>query len=219
MKLASAYFDKENLSQAMKEYQKVLSKAPEHLPALIGYARTLELVSNNMTDIAMAFGDAGRIAVIQGEGEKSEALLRHAIDVARTVGAERISLMLQLCGNAHTPLLAADTYYFIGLELLRQGDEESPVSAKNAFLVANNLVEKYAKAEGYSLSGVHGLSLVELGRLTVTLDGNVTEAKKLLMQALGDDWDDNGANVYCIMGNIMEVRRIVLFTLCTEGFV
>lgn len=204
MKLASAYFDKENLSQAMKEYQKVLSKAPEHLPALIGYARTLELVSNNMTDIAMAFGDAGRIAVIQGEGEKSEALLRHAIDVARTVGAERISLMLQLCGNAHTPLLAADTYYFIGLELLRQGDEESPVSAKNAFLVANNLVEKYAKAEGYSLSGVHGLSLVELGRLTVTLDGNVTEAKKLLMQALGDDWDDNGANVYCIMGNIME---------------
>ncbi len=102
MKLADAYLDKGKFSLATKQFLKVIKKAPEHLPAYLGYATALERLGKNrkIHEAVIAYGNATKIAVAQGEkidplamagnGGMAESILRRAIQLAQSVSSGRL---------------------------------------------------------------------------------------------------------------------------------
>lgn len=67
MKMADAYLDKGQYHMASKQFLKVIKKAPDHLPAHLGYATTLERdgKSKQISAAALAYGNATRVAIVQ----------------------------------------------------------------------------------------------------------------------------------------------------------
>ena len=121
MKMADAYLDKGQYALASKQFKKVIKKAPDHLPAYLGYATALEREGKvkQINTAALAYGEASALAVIQGNkvdsivnagsGGIAENILRRAVALTKSGDpSERVETLLKLVENAHTNALAAD---------------------------------------------------------------------------------------------------------------
>ncbi|GMI32892.1 hypothetical protein TrCOL_g9917 [Triparma columacea] len=87
---ANAYIDKGDFQAAVKQFAKVLKKAPDHLPSLIGRATFLEKVGKNSAEVTRAYVDAARVAVDLGNGELAEKLWERVEGAVRGVGKGKV---------------------------------------------------------------------------------------------------------------------------------
>jgi hypothetical protein len=121
MKMADAYLDKGQYALASKQFLKVMKKAPEHLPAYLGYATALERAGKGrqIHTAALAYGNATKLAIIQGSevdtmartgtGGIAENILRRAVALTKSGDpSQRLETLLRLVAYAHTNALAAD---------------------------------------------------------------------------------------------------------------
>ena len=178
MKMADAYLDKGQYPLASKQFLKVIKKAPNHLPAHLGYATALERAgkSKQMSTASLAYCNATKVAIIQGDkvdpmvkagaGGLAENILRRAVAIAKSApSGDKVETLQQLSKYAHTNALAADIYYEIGLEMVKQGiDEENKRDdAKQAFTIANEFVLMRNDSE----TPYHIKSVVEMGKISL----------------------------------------------------
>jgi hypothetical protein len=121
MKMADAYLDKGQFALASKQFLKVMKKAPDHLPAYLGYATALERTGKGgqIHTAALAYGNATKLAIIQGikidsmakagAGGIAENILRRAVALTKSGDPSgRLDILHQLVAYAHTNALAAD---------------------------------------------------------------------------------------------------------------
>jgi tetratricopeptide (TPR) repeat protein len=180
MKMADAYLDKRQYTLASKQFLKVIKKAPEHLPAYLGYATALERAGNTkqMHTAALAYGNATKLAITQGDkvdplamtgtGGIGENILRRAVVLAKTSPHKKLETLKQLNAYAHTAVIAADIYHEIGLEIVRQGieQEDKKRDAIQAFSFANEFIATRNDTQ----TPYHVGSIVELGKLALLKD-------------------------------------------------
>lgn len=180
MKMADAYLDKRQYALASKQFLKVIKKAPEHLPAYLGYATALERAGNikQIHTAALAYGNATKIAITQGDkvdplastgaGGIAENILRRALVLAKSSPNKNLETLQQLNAYAHTAAIAADIYHEIGLEIVRQGveKEDKERDAIQAFTFANEFIATRNDTQ----TPYHVGSIVELGKLALLKD-------------------------------------------------
>jgi len=220
MKIADSYLSKQNFLRASKQLQKVIKSSPNYLPARIGYATSLEGLGaeKNAKSIALAYADAAKVALTQdplkdyasskeGEGGMAEAILRRALDYAKSVPKkDRIQLLQSLLDSSHTASLAADIHYFFGKELLSSEDSSIRERAQHAFLAAN----QYAELTSGNGGKGHGESLVELGKIALNSNNDPGKAQMLLARALDSDLDDVRVEALVLQGKAKKVRMLVV---------
>ena len=180
MKMADAYLDKRQFALAAKQFLKVIKKAPDHLPAYLGYATALERAGNakQIHTAALAYGNATQLAVIQGDeidplvmtgaGGNAEKILRRAVALAKSAPDKKLETLKQLNACAHTAAIAADIYFEIGLEIVSRGieQEDKKREAMQAFTFANEFIA----ARNDTKTPYHIGSIIELGKLALGND-------------------------------------------------
>ena len=180
MKMADAYLDKGMYALASKQFLKVIKKAPDHLPAYLGYATSLERAGNTkqIHTAALAYGNATKLAIVQGDkvdplattgaGGISENILRRAVVLAKSATNKKLETLKQLSAYGPTAAIAADIYYEIGLEIISQGidQEDKKRDAMQAFSIANEFIASRSDTQ----TPYHIGSLVEIGKLALEND-------------------------------------------------
>jgi len=195
MKMADAYLDKGQYHMASKQFLKVIKKAKDHLPAHLGYATALERdgKSKQISAVALAYGNATRVAIVQGEpvdplvkaggGGIAENILRRAVKIAKSAPSQRLETLRILSTHAHTAALASDIYYEIGLEISSSGDVSS---AKEAFAIASQFITTRNDEE----SRFHIGSIIELGRLALEGENDANKAIEYMNKAKDAHMED-----------------------------
>jgi len=194
MKMADAYLDKGQYHMASKQFLKVMKKAPDHLPAHLGYATALERdgKSKQISTVALAYGNATRVAIAQGDpvdplvkaggGGIAENILRRAVQIAKAAPSQRLDTLRILSTHAHTAALAADIYYEIGMEI----SSSDVSSAKEAFAISNEFIATRKDDE----SRFHTGSMIQLGRLALEGDNDAKKAIEYLNKAKDAHMED-----------------------------
>lgn len=189
MKMADAYLDKGKYVLASKQFLKVIKKAPDHLPAHLGYATSLERAGKRkqINAAALAYCNSTKVAVSQGDridpmansgaGGIAENILRRSMQLAKTAPSERLQTLQAISAYAPTYALAADIYFEIGKEAAKTNITE----AKTAFRIANGLIEK----RNDSQTPFHAASLVEVARISLEAD-NVPSRAVEIFETLKD---------------------------------
>ena len=203
MKLAEAHISQGSFTKAATQYRRVLDKTPDYLPALEGLAKSLENTKSvKVKDIAEAYNKAARAAVIVGEVDRAEEYLRKAMEMALTVNEDSIVILKKLLAHAHTPQVAADILYQIGLQYeLIKDDEHSIQEAISSFERANKIIKKYSISDK---EVVHGDSLLNLGKIALE-NNDPSKAESYFTEALKDEWKDSGLQINFLLGQVQEV--------------
>ena len=181
MKMADAYLQKENFKLASKQFLKVLKKAPHHIPAILGYASSLERFASprQKEDVAIAYTNVTRSALIQGNENLAHASFRRAISVSRDMDGNRVGVLKQMADTAFTYDLAADIHYELGIEMVRLQSEDS--------LLALRTANEYSRLGSEDGNGFHPKSTLHLGKIALDLEQNPRKASILLQKALTSD--------------------------------
>jgi len=208
MKMADAYLDKGKYALAAKQFLKVIKKAPDHLPAHVGYATAIERAGKRkqIATAALAYGNATRVAILQGEsridptleagkGGIAESILRRAVQLAKSApttgsggGSSRLETLQKLVEYAHTLALAADVYYEIGMEIAANlGDDVDGGDAVRAFSIANAFIV----ARNDSETPYHIGSVVELGKIALEREGNGKKVIRLFQKVKDVHMEDD----------------------------
>eukprot|EP00804_Cyclotella_cryptica_P007995 CCRYP_016007-RC/>CCRYP_016007-RC protein AED:0.07 eAED:0.07 QI:85/1/1/1/1/1/4/164/1225 len=224
MKMADAYLDKGKYALASKQFLKVIRKAPDHLAAHLGYATALERAgkTRQLNDAAAAYGNATRIAVIQGDkidpfakagaGGMAESILRRAVKIAQSASNGRLELLQALSKYAHTLAVAADVYHAIGTELIQQNmaQESNRIDALKAFSIANEFIIMRNDTE----APLHVPSILEMGRIALESESSPAKAieyfekaKKLHLE------DDDHVKLLVLAGRAHSVSSSCCFLM------
>jgi len=185
IKMADAYLDKGQYTLASKQFLNVIKKEPNHLPAHLGYATVLERggKSKQIGTSALAYGEAARVAVTQGDvvdpmakagsGGLAENILRRALTLAKSSStSDKLETLQKLSTYAHTNALAADIYYEIGLEMVNQGiDDNKKDEAVKAFSIAN----EYIVLRNDDDNPYHIKSVIQLAKIALEHDSNANK--------------------------------------------
>ena len=223
MKIADAYLDKGKYSLASKQFLKVIRKTPDHLAAHLGYATALERAGKNkqVNDAAAAYGNATRVAVIQGDkvdpfgkagtGGIGESILRRALQIAQSASTGRLELLRTLSTYAHTAALAADLYYAIGIELTNHDMDQESIrdDALTAFTIAN----EFAAMRNDTDIPCHVQSIIEIGKLALD-QGNSIRAIEYLerLKSLQLE-DDVHVKLLVLSGKAHSVRSLLVIKI------
>ena len=191
MKLADTYMHKEHYKLASKQFAKVLKKAPDHIPAMLGYATSLEREGQRKqtAKVALIYGNATRAAIVQGEDGLAIAAFRRAINIAQSAqGDEKLETLQKLSEIAHTKEAAADIYFVIGDELIKyEGREEEAMSA---FAVVNALSCNRTDDSDAGVCYGHGKSLTQMAKVALNFRLNAREALEYTSSCLEYDTDE-----------------------------
>lgn len=173
MKIADAYLQKDNLKLASKQFLKVLKKSPNHLPAILGYASSLERIGNprQMMDVVTAYLNATKIALVQDNKNLADATLKRAVSASRGIDGDRIEALNYIAEMAFSVENAADIHFDTGFEFLKIDNIEK---AQYHFMLSNTYLQNNNK--------IHARSTLQLGKLI--LSENTSKAMKLIEMAL-----------------------------------
>lgn len=201
--MADAYLDKGKYALAAKQFLKVIKKAPDHLPAHLGYATALERAGKpkQITAVALAYGNATKVAIIQGDtidpmaksgaGGIAENILRRAVQLAKSApnssgsggSSSRLETLQLLSAYAHTAALAADMSYEIGMEIVpttNQGGSSSTIlqedeERKEDILLAKQafmIANEFTAMRNDTENPHHIGSIIELGKIALEYEDN-----------------------------------------------
>lgn len=173
MKMADAYLQKDNIKLASKQFLKVLKKSPNHLPAILGYASSLERIGNprQMMDVVTAYLNATKIALVQDNKNLADATLKRAVSASRGIDGDRIEALNYIAEMAFSVENAADIHFDTGFEFLKIDNIEK---AQYHFMLSNTYLQNNNK--------IHARSTLQLGKLI--LSENASKAMKLIEIAL-----------------------------------
>eukprot|EP00979_Chaetoceros_neogracilis_P001568 scaffold269_cov245-Chaetoceros_neogracile.AAC.17 len=178
MKMGDAYLQKDNFKLAAKQFLKVLKKAPNHIPAILGYASSLERFANpkQKGDVAIAYSNVTRSALIQENAGLAQASFRRAIIVCRDMDENRIHILQELASIAFTYDLAADINYELGMELVKLDTGDARLALKSA--------NEYSKLGSEDGNGFHAKSTLLLGKIALDVENDPKKGLILLKKAL-----------------------------------
>ncbi|KAL7544627.1 hypothetical protein ACHAWF_008003 [Thalassiosira exigua] len=227
MKMADAYLDKGQYPLAAKQFWKVIKKAPYHLPAHLGYATALERTgkSKQLSTAALAYGNATKVAIIQGErvdpmakagaGGIGENIMNRAVQIAKSAPSGRLETLRALSVHAHTAALAANIHYEIGIEISRQGIDkgENKARAVQAFTIASEFVAMRNDTE----TPYHIGSAIERAKIFLEHDNNAGKAVELLDKVKNVHMEDDlHVELLVLVGRAHVVS--IVFALCAHNF-
>ena len=178
MKMADAYLQKDNFKLASKQFLKVLKKAPNHIPAILGYASSLERFASpkQKGDVVTAYANVTSSALFQEKVGLAQATFRRAISVCRDMDGSRVPALQQLASIAFTYDLAADIYYELGIELAKVDTNDALLAFKTA--------NEYSKLGSEDGNGFHSKSTLLLGKISLDIENDPKKGLILLKKAL-----------------------------------
>ncbi len=223
LKMADAYLDKSKYSLAAKQFLKVIKKAPDHLPAHLGYATAVERAgkSKQIGTAALAYANATRVAILQGErvdptvdagrGGIAENILRRAVQLAKSApvqgsggGNSRLETLRKLGEYAHTLALAAEIHYEIGMEIVANsvsGDHNGGDSKKEEAVGTFSIANGFIAARNDTKTPYHIGSIVELGKIALDEEGNGRTVVRLFQKVKDVHMeDDRHAEMLVLVG-------------------
>jgi len=226
MKMADAYLDKGQYALASKQFLKVMKKAPDHLPAYLGYATALERTgkSKQISTAALAYGNATQVAIIQGEsvdpmakagtGGIAENILRRAVQLAKASPTGKLETLQLLSTSAHTAALAADIYYEIGAEIVKEGTTKGDKKddAILAFRIANEFVAMRNDTEIPN----HIRSIIKLGKIALEYEDNAVRVIDLFNEVKDVHMEDDVHVELLVLVGRAHASRGELETAITE---
>lgn len=185
---------------------KVIKKAPNHIPAHLGYATSFERFAkpNQIAEAAGAYVNATKVALALGENRLAENTYSRALEVMNKMDGKQLEALRYLSDISFTYALSAETYYKIGLELLKrnQTDTKDIEEAIFAFQISSSL----AGMDKDNENGVHGKSTFQLGKLALNVNDDVKGALAYFNLAVTEDLGDFMAEVLLLSGQAKEVR-------------
>ena len=187
------------------QFFKVLKKNKHHIPALLGYATSMErhVKPKQMKDVAMAYANVTLRALEQGNSNLATATYRRSLKVSEeTVEGERLEILEYLSTICFSEDVAAQIYYEIGLELLKT--KSSNLEAINAFKISDAF-------GGTSESLYSSMSKFQIVKQIKMNNENLGSALKLLQSALSHGVGDLQIEALVLSGEIKEVRKILSF--------
>lgn len=155
--------------------------------------------SKQISTAALAYGNATKVAIIQGErvdpiakagtGGIAENIMKRAVHIAKSAPNGRLETLQTLSTYCHTAALAADTYFEIGMEISKQGidKEDNKVDAVEAFSIAN----EFAVMRNDTEVPYHIRSIVELGKISLEYENNHDRVIELFNEVKNVHMDDN----------------------------
>lgn len=187
MKIADVYLQKDNFKLATKQFLKVLKKVPYHIPAILGYASSLERHAKpkQLGEVVLAYTNVTKHALMQQNEKLAEASFRRAVSVFRDMEGDRIGILREVSKVAFTNQLAADVQFELGMEILRlvPEDPQNLNDAISCFRIAN----EFAAKDAVTGNGLHPKSLVQLGKIALETDGDSKKSLSFLEKALTND--------------------------------
>eukprot|EP00559_Dactyliosolen_fragilissimus_P000415 CAMPEP_0184873772 /NCGR_PEP_ID=MMETSP0580-20130426/42024_1 /TAXON_ID=1118495 /ORGANISM="Dactyliosolen fragilissimus" /LENGTH=1462 /DNA_ID=CAMNT_0027376709 /DNA_START=173 /DNA_END=4561 /DNA_ORIENTATION=- len=130
MKIADAYFQKQDYKRAVKQFLKILKKAPNDIQALLGYATSMEKTvtkAKQFEEVVDAYLNVTKVAAARGEMGLVEATLRRAMTVTMDrieddtapVKEEgtKVKKLRFIAEFTNSYQIAADIYYQIGSQM------------------------------------------------------------------------------------------------------
>lgn len=176
---------------------KVMKKVPTHIPAILGYATSLEKWAKpkQLGDVIFAYANVTEIALKQGNKALAEASLRKSLSVIKNIDdSKKVPALRLLSSLCFTYELAADINYQMGMELIKNEGIQIQREATVAFHMANEL-----KLKGSDKNLVHSQSLLELGRIKLISEHNATGALHFLDKLLGSEVIENELTVKALV--------------------
>lgn len=194
MKMADAYMQNGNFKAASKQFLKVLKKTSyTHIPALLGYASSLERLASPQT--VMAYTNVTRNALSQDAHELATASFERALGSALFMKAGKLDALHHLRTICFTNKMAAEIYFEIGLEMsIHSADRQQ-------------IIDSYKLANAYSLDDTgtpHAPSLLELAKLAF-LENDHEQALSSINNALTEYLDDRKVEALTYLGRISEI--------------
>lgn len=194
MKMADAYMQNENFKAASKQFLKVLKKtAYSHIPALLGYATSLERLDSPNT--AVAYANVTHQALIQDMKPLAAASLQRAITSAQNMNTEKLKTLRHLLTLCFTTKFAADVQFEIGQELIK-------ISAES-----DEIVDAFMRTNAYStLDGgpIHASSLLELAKIAFANE-RYESSREYIDAAITQDLGSRQVEALVYLGRVKEI--------------
>ena len=188
----------------LKKFLKVLKRSPKHIPAILGYATSMEryVKPKQMDEVAIAYANATISALEQGKENLAVATFQRSLQVSKSFDGDRLKVLQYLATTAFNNDLGAEIYYELGLEL--NGVNLSPPSdVIKAFKISNKFASS-PESEFYSKSTFH------IAKLTF-IEGKLEQATQLIKTALSHNLNELEAEAYVLSGQIKEVSLCIFF--------
>lgn len=182
---------------------KVLKRSPNHIPALLGLASSLEDYAQprKMGEVAISYANATRAALQTGEINLAKVTLKRALKAFTKMPSDNVGMVTknkntyigkdvtrrtvldQLSSVAHDRAIAAEIRYEIGKDILKS--ENSTGEAKEQFRIASAIMQASGIKSG-DIGNVddksnaqvlfHTGSELMLGKLTLDWNGNINKS-------------------------------------------
>ena len=159
-----------------------MKKAPTHVPAILGYAASLEQWAKpkQIDDVILAYTNVTQIAMKRGNTDLAEASLRKSLSLLEKIDdKKKLSTLRHISNFCFKYDLAAETYYLMGIELV---ERDHQFEAFEAFYIANGLT-----LQGSENNMTHPKSLLELGKIKLLTENNVPEAMQFFDTLLNSE--------------------------------
>jgi len=198
MKMADAYLQKGNFKSASKQFLKVLKKSPGHIPAILGYATSMErhVKPKQLVDVARAYANVTIIALEQQNINLATATFHRSLAVCKSIEGDRIETLKFLSSISFNEEIAAEIQYEVGMELIERGT--SIDEALLAFEISNGYASQIQ-------SEFYGSSLFQIAKITCNVLGELNEAGNLVKIALESDLkNDFKVDALVLSGKIKE---------------
>ena len=177
----------------------MLKKTPGYIPAILGYATSMEryVKPKQLGDVAIAYANVTVYALEQDNVGLAGATFKRSLKVSESIEGDRIETLKFLSTISFTKDLATEIYYELGLELMKS---ESTISdALEAFKISN--------AFGSETQNIFSSkSLFQIAKLTLDMEGKPKKVLQKIETALSQGMGDLQADGLVLSGQIKEVR-------------
>ena len=190
-----------------------MKKSPGHIPALLGYASSMErfVKPKQLHEVARAYANVTVHALEQGKIGLAEATFRRSLKVLNSIEGERIdtlNFLSTFCFNAD---LATEIYYELGEEYKKSN--ATLTEALNAFKISSIRANE-------SQSGFYAKALFQIAKLTFDQQHKPRKAMELLESVSDQDFGELQVDALVLSGQIKEVRFLYpMFHKCMFKYI
>jgi hypothetical protein len=186
------------------KFLKVLKKAPGYIPAILGYATSMEryVKPKQLVDVAKAYANVTVYALEQDNLNLAEATLRRSLKVSEKIEGDRIETLKHLSSICFTSDLAAEIYYELGQELMKYEFALSEVL--NAFKISNAFASE-------NQNGFGSKALFQIAKITLDVKDEPEKALKFIESALSQGVGNLEVDALVLSGKVKEVRLTTVF--------
>ncbi len=182
-----------------------MKKLPSHIPAILGYATSMEryVKPKQLDEVARAYANVTMYALEQDNYNLAEAAFRRSLQVSEKIEGDggRMELLKLLETIVFNNDLGSEIYYELGVEYTKTDDSQSEHSI-HAF--------KISSAFANTTNNIfHQKSLYQRAKLSFNVEGKLDKATQLIKSALSHDLQELQVEALVLSGMIKEVRFMI----------